>query len=106
MQKNDYGLKFTPFASDDLEQIYSYISNQLYAQNAAEHLLDNIESSIMRLASFPYSGSVLLDDFLKNQGYRKLIVNNYIVFYLVNELDKQVVIMRILYGAQNYRNLL
>lgn len=60
----------------------------------------------MRLTGFPYSGSVLLDEFLKSKGYRKLIVDNYIVFYLVNELEKQVVIMRILYGAQNYRDLL
>ena len=60
----------------------------------------------MRLKDFPYSCSFVLDEPLKNRGYRKLIVDNYIVFYLVNEMEKQVVVMRILYGAQNYQNLL
>lgn len=59
----------------------------------------------MRLRYFPYSCSFVLDEPLKNKGYRKLIVDNYIAFYLVNETEKQVVVMRILYGAQNYENL-
>lgn len=106
MQTNDYGLKFTPLASDDLEQIYSYVSHKLFAQAAADNLLAKIESSIISLTRVPYSGSILLDESLKSRGYRKLIVDNYLVFYLVNELDKYVVIMRIMYGAQNYTDLL
>ncbi len=68
--------------------------------------LIKIENSIMLLRSFPYSCSFVLDDLMRSKGYRKLIVNNYIVFYLVNEIEKQVVIMRILYGAQNYQDIL
>jgi len=48
----------------------------------------------------------VLDEPLKARGYRKLIVDNYLVFYLVEELDKEVVIMRILYGATNYQDIL
>ena len=59
----------------------------------------------MRLKDFPYSCSFVLDEPLKSRGYRRLIVDNYIVFYLVNEMEKQVVVMRILYGAQNFQDL-
>jgi len=31
---------------------------------------------------------------------------NYLVFYLVNEKKQQVIIMRILYGASNYKSIL
>lgn len=106
MPENSYSLKFTPKASEDLEQIYSYISRKLFAEIAAGNLLEKIESSIMRLKYYPYSGSFVLDEPLKSRGYRKLIVDNYLVFYLVNEPEKQVVIMRILYGAQNYQDIL
>ncbi|MHB8280988.1 MAG: type II toxin-antitoxin system RelE/ParE family toxin [Candidatus Humimicrobiaceae bacterium] len=99
MSENSYSLKFTPKASEDLEQIYSYISGRLFAEIAANKLLERIESSIIRLKSFPYSCSFVFDEALKSRGYRKLIVDNYIAFYLVNEMEKQVVIMRILYGA-------
>ncbi|AYO31227.1 MAG: toxin ParE1/3/4 [Thermoanaerobacteraceae bacterium] len=103
---NNYKLKFTPVAYNDLEQIYQYIAGNLLAEQAANNLIDKIEERITRLKSFPYSGSYVGDDILKSKGYRKLILNNYIVFYLVDEQEKQVVIMRILYGASQYENLL
>src|SRR5690625_904351 len=106
MSINKYRLKFTPKASDDLEEIYRYISSELFAENEANSLLDKIETSIMRLKDFPYSCNFVSDDFLKNKGYRKLIVDNYIVFYVVDKKEKQVVIMRILYGRQQYQDLL
>lgn len=84
----------------------SYISGKLFAELSADNLLERVESSIMRLKDFPYSGSIVLDEPLKIRGYRKLIVDNYMAFYLVDEMEKQVKIMRILYGAQNYQNLL
>lgn len=106
MPEKIYSLKFTPKASEDLEHIFIYISRNLFVEIAADNLLERIESSIMRLKNFPYSGSFVMDEPLKNRGYRKLIVDNYVAFYLVNEPEKQVVIMRILYGAQNYQKLL
>jgi toxin ParE1/3/4 len=104
--QNSYKLKFTPIAKDDLDVIYQYISGYLVAPKAADDLIDDIETSIMRLEDFPYSGSPVSDDILSSRGYRKLIVKNYIAFHLIDEAEKQVVIMRVLYGAQQYENLL
>jgi toxin ParE1/3/4 len=106
MVENKFNLKFTLKASEDLEEIYIYISEKLFDNTAATTLLEKIESNIMRLEDFPYSCNLVLNEVLKNKGYRKLIVDNYIVFYLINEFDKQVIIMRILYGAQNYHDIL
>jgi addiction module RelE/StbE family toxin len=106
MGDNSYSLKFTPKAEEDLDEIYNYISSKLLAKAAADNLMDNIEHTIMRLKEFPFSCSHVLDEPLGNRGYRKLIIENYIVLYLVNEFEKQVVIMRILYGASNYLNIL
>jgi len=105
MSENSYRLKFTPKASEDLEQIYSYIVSKLFAEIAADNLLQKIENSIMRLKSSPYSGSFVADEPLKSRGYRKLVIENYLAFYLVNESEKMVVIMRIFYGTQNYPDL-
>ncbi len=106
MESKKYSLKFTPKAMEDLEGIFMYISNYLFSSEAAEKLIDKIEESIMRLKSFPYSCSFVLDEPLKKRGYRKLIVDHYMVFYLVNEQERQVVIMRILFGASNYKTIL
>ena len=60
----------------------------------------------MRLIEYPFSCQYVLDEPLKAKGYRKLIVDNYLVFYLVNEAENQVIIMRILYGASKYQDIL
>lgn len=106
MADSNYVIKFTTIANNDLEEIYRYISKELFAENAAVDFLSRIESNIMRLKYFPYSASYLLNEFLRNKGYRKLIIDNYIVFYIVDEKEKQVIIMRVLYGKQKYEDLL
>ena len=104
--QNSYALKFTPIAADDLAGLYQYISEHLVAPKAAANLMEAIETSIMRLQDFPYSGSPVTEDILSSRGYRKLIVENYIVIHLIDEAEKKVVIMRVLYGAQQYEKLL
>ncbi|WP_459928780.1 hypothetical protein [Desulfosporosinus burensis] len=42
MSENNFSLKFTPKANEDLEQIYSYISGKLFAEIAADNLLERI----------------------------------------------------------------
>ncbi|MDI3535137.1 MAG: toxin ParE1/3/4 [Thermosediminibacterales bacterium] len=106
MPENKYMLRFPPKAAEDLEDIYRYISEKLFAENSAIHLMERIEKSIMRLKDYPFSGSMVADEFLKKKGYQKLVVDNYIVFYLVNEPEKLVVVMRILYGGQKYQEIL
>jgi toxin ParE1/3/4 len=106
MLNNEYCLKFTLAAEEDLDEIYSYIATKLFASTTAEGLMDKIENGIMGLKEFPFLGGYVHDELLKERGYRKLIVDNYIAFYLVNEAEKQVVIMRILYGATNYQDFL
>ena len=104
--ENNFIIKFTPKANEDLKQIYNYISEELFAERAADKLFDKIEKNIMNLGIFPYSCNLVLDETLNKKGYRKLVIDNYIVFYLVNDFEKQVIIMSILYRTQNYKNLL
>jgi addiction module RelE/StbE family toxin len=106
MSENKYMLKITPKAAEDLEDIYRYISEKLFAEASARHLLEKIEKNILRLKDYPFSGSLVADEFLREKGYRKLIVDSYVVFYVVNESEKLAVIMRILYGRQKYQDLL
>jgi toxin ParE1/3/4 len=106
MAENNYSIKVTPKAYEDLDGIYGYITNELYNEDAADNLLGKIEASIMRLSFFPFSCSYVKDELLKVKGYRKLIVENYIVFHLVSESEKEVVIMRVLHVKQKYLDII
>ena len=106
MESRNYRIIFTPVASEDLEAIYRYISKELHAEGAAVNLMEKIEASIMRLKVYPFSCNRVEDEFLRKKGYRKLIVENYIAFYLVDEEKQQVTIMRVLYSGQKYQRFL
>ena len=106
MENENFQIRFTPLAYEDLDEIDTYISVTLVNPQAAERLLEEMENSISQLVQFPYIGSEVDDPYLARKGYRKLVVENYLVFYLVDSDQKQVVIMRVLYGAREYRSLL
>ncbi len=102
--ENNYTVKITPKAAGDLESIYIYISEELFATSAATNILERIENGIMGLREFPFSCNYVSDEYLKSKGYRKLIIDNYIVFYLIEDEEEknQVIIMRVLHGKQKY----
>lgn len=95
-----------PLAYQDLDEIDNYIRFQLSGPQAANNLMSKIENSIDKFQDFAYLGSEIYDAYLSQKGYRKLVVDNYIIFYLVDEKGSRIYIMRVLYGAREYRDLL
>lgn len=106
MENEQFGIRYTPLAYEDLNEIDSYISETLGNPQAAMRLMEEIEKSVDQLERFPMIGSAVEDPFLESKGYRKLVVQNYLIFYLVDASRQLVVIMRVQYGAREYRNLL
>ncbi len=106
MESELYRIRYTPLAYEDLDDIDTYISTVLLSPQAALKLLNEMEESINRLKEFPFIGSEVNDPYLASRGYRKLIIQNYLVFHLVDQMQKEILIMRVMYGAREYRNLL
>jgi addiction module RelE/StbE family toxin len=104
--ENNYQIRYLPLAYEDLDEIDTYISDTLGNPAAAERLMEKMQQTINQLTQFPYIGSEVADAYLAAKGYRKLVVDNYIVFHLVDDVQKEVLIMRVLYGHREYRNLL
>ena len=97
-----YKLKITPAAENDLDEIYNYISNSLLAPNSALSLMDKIEDSIKKLCDYPFKYELSRNELLRQKGYRKLVVDNYVILYLVEEQGNIVTIARVFYGAMEY----
>ncbi len=106
MENKRFHIRFTPLALEDLDEIDDYITNSLHNPSAALKLLDQFQYSIDQLKEFPLLGGRVNDRYLAKKGYRKLVVQNYLVFYLVREPSAEIIISRILYGAREYRHLL
>ncbi|MFB6365345.1 type II toxin-antitoxin system RelE/ParE family toxin [Paenibacillus elgii] len=93
-------VRYTPAAVDDLDEIFSYIT-QDNRQNA-ENMLEKLNREIGGLADFPHLGSVLSEDdyTLIQRGYRFIVVSPYLVFYRI--INNEVIIHRILHGRRDY----
>lgn len=105
MDTNNYEIVLTDIAKEEIEEIYEYISQELSEISAANRLMDKIEQNFLRLEQNPYS---CVEVHIKphNEVYRKLVIDNYIALYEVDEKYKQVVIYRVVYGRMNYLKLM
>ncbi len=101
-----YNLAVFPKAVEDIENIVSYVANELKNNSAATKLLNDFYNIMESIRSFPTSCPKINNIAVKNNNLRKAIVKNYIVFYHVNELSHTIEIVRVLYGMMNYIDIL
>lgn len=97
-----YNIRYLSAAEQDLYDIFDYIRQD--SPQAASSLLEKIDNSIFLLAKNPQLGIVPKDSHLRDMGYRVLIVEKYLVFYIVK--GKKIQIRRVIHGAQKYNFLL
>jgi len=96
--------RFTEMANEDLQGIFDYISTNLSAPDAASNLIDEIEQQINRICEFPLTCPLLEDAILRDKGYRRLNVQNFSLFYLID--DNLLIVERVLYGRRHFERLL
>ncbi len=101
-----YNIQITEPAEKDLYEIGSYISKELLEPETAKKVVSKIAKGINSLEDMPLRNALVSDDRLANKGIRKIIVDNYIVFYIVTENANTVTIIRILYSRRDWVNLL
>ena len=101
-----YRIDITEPAEIDLIEVGNYIANELLEPNIARKVVNKIGEAVLMLEELPFRNALVTDERLANQGIRKIIVENYMVFYIVTEESKTVTIVRILYGRRDWINLL
>jgi toxin ParE1/3/4 len=97
-----YQVRFLSIAEEDFSEIVSLIAAD--NPSAANKIADTIEKNLNLLSENPKLGRIPRDEEIKNLGYRYLVVQNYLIFYTVEE--KIIFVHRILHGARNYKALL
>ena len=97
-----YKVKIYPAAKQDLPDLVAYLNT--LSPDAALRLYDRITEEILSLSRMPERCPRPRDLALAAKGYRYLIVEKYLVFYVVEHDTVQI--RRILYGRRNYQALL
>lgn len=100
-----YKVQFLPLAQNDLVETVRYIANDLYNKQAANKLADEIIKATDTLADFPYAYPAYMPIRPVKNEYRKIRVQNYLIFYTVNEKMKTVTVSRVVYAKRDYDKL-
>lgn len=106
MQSMAYKLSISPSAVEDLDEIVVYIARTLDNPAAAAAFLDKVSSCYDRLEAMPYLYEECRDPNLRALGYRRAVIDHYVMVYSVDEPQKTVRILRFFYGARDYEKLI
>lgn len=101
-----YSLEYLPIAKQDMADIARYISHELFNPAAAEKLAKELIESVDRLKDFPYANPAYYPIMPLKQEYRRLLAQNYIMFYSVDETKKLITVARVIYARRDYGSLL
>ena len=99
---NKYTLRYLPIAVDDLVSIFDWIANDSPANAVA--FLERLDRRIGNLKTHPFLGYMPRDEKLKNSGYRILVINSYLVFYMIR--GKTVEIHRVVHGSRDLDDII
>lgn len=97
-----YSVKIYPAAEQDLLDIIDYLNT--FSPTAALQYYDLLTEKILSLSTLPERCPNPRDLALKAKGYRYLIVENYLVFFKIEQDTVQI--HRIIFGTRNYQFLL
>ena len=88
----------------DMEEIYSYIAEELNTPGNAMKQYDRIARAIESLEFFPERCKCIEDESLSVHKLRVLTVDRYFVIYTIK--DNRVVVVRVLYSASDIKQRL
>ena len=98
---DNYKVKYSTQAINDLRGIHAYIEYDLSSPINAKKQTARIRDAIRKLDIFSNGHPIVDFEPWHQMGMHKLPVDNYIVFYFVDEDAKMVDISRIFYSGRN-----
>lgn len=98
-----YKLAILTPAQRELEEI-ARVYLELAGADSARRITDQILDSLERLKTYPLSGSLPRDRWLRDAGYRLVISGKFIAVYRL--IERTVFVYHIAHGASDYPTLL
>ena len=101
-----YKIEILPIARHDMINIFNYNLNELNNKSAARDLNLQFRNAIKYINLFPYGLAEYNSVDKLKYKYRSMKVKNYLIFYIIDEDSKTVIITRILYKKMNIEDML
>ena len=101
-----YNYVLTESAEADIDEAFDYIANELVNLDAASAFADELEEKLEEICKTPKAGRPVHNPYLKRDDIRRVLVKNYIAYYLINEEAAKIVVLRVVYNRRDQDKLL
>ena len=101
-----YEVIITPAAEEDYHEILRYLEDALHTHQAIAAFVERLAEVMEHLQTTPEMYEYSRETRLRAKGYRKFLVGNYVVLYLIDEEHQTVFLARIFHGSQHYAKYL
>ena len=101
-----YQVEFTPMAREAIYKITDYIKTNLKNEDASNRLMLFMRKAAENIGTFPYAHTAFKT--IKSTKYelRRIIVQNYAMFYIVDEENKVVTITAVKHESKRVKGIL
>ena len=101
-----YSVIYSSKAKDDLIEIYSYIAFDLPVPDIAEGQVNRIRKTIRSLDFMPSRYITVEWEPWKSMRMHQVPVDNFVVYYVVNDDSRTVTVIRIFYGGRDIEDII
>ena len=106
MASKTYDYVLTEIAEADVDEAFDYIANELANPDAASAIADELEEKLEEICKTPKAGRPVHNPYLKRDDIRRVLVKNYIAYYLIDEYEAKIVVLRVVYNRRDQDKIL
>ena len=103
---NNYSVNVTNYAYEQLSEIAEYISEVLFSPETANKWLIKMRKEISELSIFPSNFGLINEEPWKSKGIHRMSVDNYNVYYTIDETNSEVWVVAVVYARRNQKQQL
>lgn len=102
----NYKVGYSADALDDLREIYAYIANELFVPETAAAQVGRIRKDVRSLDFMPARYALVEWEPWHSMKMHQLPVDNFIVYYLVDDEEMAVTVVRVLYSGRDIEGII
>ena len=101
-----YNVIMLPAAEEDYRDILRYFDRRFDSPQAIRSFNEKLREALANLTETPCMYAFSTDETLRQRGYRKFLIGNYVALFQIDEPNQMVEIYRIFHSSQNYAKYL
>ena len=98
----EYKIIIASKARSEIESIFDYINEELKNNNAAVRLKNKFKENIRGLKKMPKRYPEIEKRDKLKRFYRRIVVDNYVILFTIDDEKKSVYVAHVYYGRKNY----